>query len=412
MKFKVVLYVGADVFAKASALLVVPIVSESLGAEQYGALGVLQAALQILVILISLSGNGLIPIKFISEGSFEALKTHAGFIQLSLSILFGLLLLAPLFLIVSSFKITEYITVISIAFLTALSVQSISYLRCKGKFYLISAAVILCTFVSQFGAYLYFSSNPGQVIDRLIFLLIGVILQSAVLLSVDRELIIEVLKYKSKKVYISYFNYGKSLWLHHSSNWLRNFSDRIFVVWFFGATVGGNYTLAMTMAGASLMGFSVLSQAMQPYFYSIIKNDGHGAFLRKLYLISPFLVVTFTIYGGAGVFFWDEVFSKEFSESKDIFIIALISYCLQSLYTFFSHGLFYMKKNDFVVKTSLFSTAVYILLVFLLSDFGVYSLVYSSIIASLLQYLVTVYGNVMLTYRNKNVNLTKEKNLE
>ncbi|MBB1456679.1 lipopolysaccharide biosynthesis protein [Pseudoalteromonas sp. SG43-5] len=359
MNIRLPLYVFADVVSKASAILVVPIVSNTLGAEQYSILSVLQSLIQIFIVFFAFSGNGLIPIKFIRENESAASEVHSAFVHLGLLVLLFFLLISPLIIYIKGIDISHYLLIVFIGLFTAFSVQFLSLFRIKERFLLLATVLIATTLISQLGTYIYFSESGGDIETRLLFTLVGVMLQTVILLLCAETPFVAFLKKKRVNIYKECIGYGVSLWLHHLSYWVRAFADRLIVAFMFGASLAGNYALAVTIASAAYMGFSALSQALQSFFYKRITQMGVQAHISLVVRLSLGIFLAFLAFCVIAYYLWFFIFKNEFELARNLFVFALIPVFLQVIYTFLSHGLFYYKQNKIISKISITSAFIY-----------------------------------------------------
>ena len=393
MNLRLPLFVLADVLSKSSAILVVPIVSNTLGAEQYSVLSVLQSLIQVLIIFFAFSGNGLIPVKYVRENESSAQDAHAGFIHLGLVVLLLLLAITPIVTSLTSMKPSHYIFITFIGLFTAFSTQFLSFLRIKEKFFTLSIVLIITTLIMQLGTYIYFNLYGGNVETRLFFMLSGVAFQTCALVVFSRSSVFKFFKMRTVKLYKECVLYGASLWVHHLSYWVRAFADRLIVAVLFGAAVAGNYALSVTIASAAYMGFSALSQALQSFFYRRIKAQGCRSHIALVIQLSLYVFLSFVVFYFAADYFWFAIFSDDFEFANELFLFALVPVYLQVIYAFMSHGLFFFKKNKSVSKVSIARAGIYCLGVTIcwLLNGNAYWVLLASTLAATYQIIATTY---------------------
>lgn len=364
MKTQVLGFVVADVISKTAGLVLLPILTLQLGPEKYGELGVLLAITQLLILLLSFSGNGLVPIKYSMVGKQAALESLKTFNYMTICFT-AMLTVIVLIFYHSSSDFVSILLVVFTASLNALNIQIISYCRSELRYKGMSVAVFVATLVSQGVCYWHFFTLNGSLEIRLAYLMVGAFCHFLLLLYVVREEVNKLFRFNihciDKQRFKECFNYGRSLWLHHLSHWVRAFGDKALVALVFGALLAGHYALAVTVAFAAVMGFTVLSQALQPFFYTFIKNNGLARFIKLVLFMQPLILAVFSAYALVLNKYWPVIFSSEYELASVYFTLALVPAYLQVLYAFLSHGVFYNKKNGFISSVSFSVSTIYLI---------------------------------------------------
>jgi len=392
VRSKIAAYVAADLIAKLSAFAIIPLLTKNLAPEQFGELSLFLSVIQILIVLFGFSGNGLVAVEYALKGEVAAKTSLKALTHLSLItcvLILVIMLLSSLMVVVP----IEYYLVTTIGYCTAASLLLVSYLRSSGKLYLAAIGILIGAIVAQIGSalILYHYNIPQEEIVnvRLFLILLGLATQIVIYSLFMRQDSFGLLQACAMQEYSEVAKYGTTLYIHHFSYWLRSYGDRFLLTATFAMSVVGQYSLAVTVASASVIGFSAVSQALQPTFYKIIKTKGLYRYGFTVLKIVPVIVLALLVYGAVLNIYWVDIFGEVYGESYNIFKFALLPALMQILYQYFSHGVFYLKLNSFISRVSLASTVVY-LAFFLVSttlELGVEGIILSAVIAGAVQLL-------------------------
>lgn len=387
-------FVIADVVSKISAFLLVPILVQDLSVDEYGALGFYLSLIQILTVIIGFSGNGLISVTYVKESKRNAHYIHWVVFNMSFLVflMLSFLILLYGFVFSPSQAFSIWLCVI-IGFLSGVNLHYIALSKCSSRFHLASLSLLFYILVAQVGTFLLFLFFEGGVNERLLFL-VGGYLSSAIFFYcavTDKKR--NLFRFFSKKECGKVFQYSFSLYLHHICHWGRFYADKIIVSSLLGFTVGGQYVLASTISSASVMGFTVLSQSLQPFFYRVIKKQGVNRQLMLALAIVPFSAVAQLIFYFIMDAAWERLFDVDYEDAKKYFSILLWAAWFQILYQFFSHSLFYYKLNAMLGMGSVYAFIIYMCLVSLSFIFegGVEWMIYSSIMSALFLMLYVIF---------------------
>ncbi|MGQ6195618.1 oligosaccharide flippase family protein, partial [Serratia sp. IR-2025] len=333
-----------DILGKVIGFIILPYLTAHLGASGYGALTLYLSVIQILIIFISFSGQGLLPVKYMQEGEGSSLVFRRDNIALAF---------ASSALLVAIFYIVTLVTKISVSFsdgflvvlaslAQALNFINLSHLRISQTYkvaaigqFLLSAFNVLFTIA----LFEMIASTPGQ---RLIAIAASFFsIQLAYEFFVYRKIAVErsVLQ-PLRKRYKEIISYGVSLLPHHGSYWIKSSVDRFFIAHYMSTAVVGVYGLAFQLTSIVMLFFGVINQAFQPFIYRKLKaNDFRGVELIQ-YGYTALVIVSCIIYFLILPFAFPYLFNAEFNRAIYYFNILLPGTAFLSIYYIFTHSLF------------------------------------------------------------------------
>lgn len=360
-----------DILGKVIGFIILPYLTAHLGASGYGALTLYLSVIQILIIFISFSGQGLLPVKYMQEGEGSSLVFRRDNITLAV---------ASSVLLVAIFYIVTLVTKISVSFsdgflvvlaslAQALNFINLSHLRISQTYkvaaigqFLLSAFNVLFTIA----LFEMIAATPGQ---RLIAIAASFFsIQLAYEFFVYRKRAVKRSELEPpRKRYKEIISYGVSLLPHHGSYWIKSSVDRFFIAHYMSTAVVGVYGLAFQLTSIVMLFFGVINQAFQPFIYRKLKaNDFRGVELIQ-YGYTALVVVSCIIYFFILPFVFPYLFSAEFNNAIYYFNILLPGTAFLSIYYIFTHSLFYYRKNKLISIVTMGSMITHLIGIFVIT---------------------------------------------
>ncbi|MBH2572611.1 oligosaccharide flippase family protein [Serratia marcescens] len=360
-----------DILGKVIGFIILPYLTAHLGASGYGALTLYLSVIQILIIFISFSGQGLLPVKYMQEGEGSSLVFRRDNITLAV---------ASSVLLVAIFYIVTLVTKISVSFsdgflvvlaslAQALNFINLSHLRISQTYkvaaigqFLLSAFNVLFTIA----LFEMIAATPGQ---RLIAIAASFFsIQLAYEFFVYRKRAVKRSELEpSRKRYKEIISYGVSLLPHHGSYWIKSSVDRFFIAHYMSTAVVGVYGLAFQLTSIVMLFFGVINQAFQPFIYRKLKaNDFRGVELIQ-YGYTALVIVSCVIYFFILPFVFPYLFNAEFNSAIYYFNILLPGTAFLSIYYIFTHSLFYYRKNKLISIITMGSMITHLIGIFVIT---------------------------------------------
>ncbi|WBL72088.1 lipopolysaccharide biosynthesis protein [Serratia liquefaciens] len=360
-----------DILGKVIGFIILPYLTAHLGASGYGALTLYLSVIQMLIIFISFSGQGLLPVKYMQEGEGSSLVFRRDNITLAMA---SSVLLVAIFYIVTlvaniSVSFSDGFLVVLASLAQALNFINLSHLRISQTYkvaaigqFLLSAFNVLFTIV----LFEMIAATPGQ---RLIAI-------AASFFSI--QLAYEFFVYKKikgeritcepvRKRYKEIVSYGLSLLPHHGSYWIKSSIDRFFIAHYMSTAVVGVYGLAFQLTSIVMLFFGVINQAFQPFIYRKLKeNDFRGVELIQ-YGYTGLVIVACVIYFFIMPFVFPYLFKAEFDRAIYYFNILLPGTAFLSIYYIFTHSLFYYRKNKIISIITMGSMITHLVGIFIIT---------------------------------------------
>ncbi|VEA64238.1 Polysaccharide biosynthesis protein [Serratia plymuthica] len=360
-----------DILGKVIGFIILPYLTAHLGASGYGALTLYLSVIQMLIIFISFSGQGLLPVKYMQEGEGSSLVFRRDNITLALA---SSVLLVAIFYVVTlvaniSVSFSDGFLVVLASLAQALNFINLSHLRISQTYkvaaigqFLLSAFNVLFTIA----LFELIAATPGQ---RLIAI-------AASFFSI--QLAYEFFVYKKikgertalqpvRQRYKEIINYGVSLLPHHGSYWIKSSIDRFFIAHYMSTAVVGVYGLAFQLTSIVMLFFGVINQAFQPFIYRKLKEkDFRGVELIQ-YGYTGLVIVACMIYFFIMPFVFPYLFKAEFNQAIYYFNILLPGTAFLSIYYIFTHSLFYYRKNKMISIITMGSMVTHLIGIFIIT---------------------------------------------
>ncbi|CAI0751287.1 Polysaccharide biosynthesis protein [Serratia quinivorans] len=360
-----------DILGKVIGFIILPYLTAHLGASGYGALTLYLSVIQMLIIFISFSGQGLLPVKYMQEGEGSSLVFRRDNITLAIA---SSVLLVAIFYIVTlvaniSVSFSDGFLVVLASLAQALNFINLSHLRISQTYkvaaigqFLLSAFNVLFTIA----LFEMIAATPGQRLIAIAasFFSIQLAYEFFVYKRIKGErVVLEPVRKRYKEI----ISYGVSLLPHHGSYWIKSSIDRFFIAHYMSTAVVGVYGLAFQLTSIVMLFFGVINQAFQPFIYRKLKEkDFRGVELIQ-YGYTGLVVVACIIYFFIMPFAFPYLFKAEFNRAIYYFNILLPGTAFLSIYYIFTHSLFYYRKNKMISIITMGSMATHLVGIFIIT---------------------------------------------
>ncbi|RYM61694.1 MULTISPECIES: lipopolysaccharide biosynthesis protein [Serratia] len=360
-----------DILGKVIGFIILPYLTAHLGASGYGALTLYLSVIQMLIIFISFSGQGLLPVKYMQEGEGSSLVFRRDNITLAIA---SSVLLVAIFYIVTlvaniSVSFSDGFLVVLASLAQALNFINLSHLRISQTYkvaaigqFLLSAFNVLFTIA----LFEMIAATPGQRLIAIAasFFSIQLAYEFFVYKRIKGErVVLEPVRKRYKEI----ISYGVSLLPHHGSYWIKSSIDRFFIAHYMSTAVVGVYGLAFQLTSIVMLFFGVINQAFQPFIYRKLKEkDFRGVELIQ-YGYTGLVVVACIIYFFIMPFAFPYLFKAEFNRAIYYFNILLPGTAFLSIYYIFTHSLFYYRKNKMISIITMGSMVTHLVGIFIIT---------------------------------------------
>jgi O-antigen/teichoic acid export membrane protein len=369
-----------DICGKVIGFLLLPYMTMRMDVAEYGVLSLYLAVIQILTIVFSFCGNGLLPIKYAQDGAHAALFYRGILLRLSAAMLLLSFVVAGFVDLLSIFDMGDryvYMLVCVVAALQGINAINLSYLRSNhefgiaafGQFFASILSVGLTIAVFEF----YRAGAPERLLSTaLSFLVVQLVYQYfakefGASSSVSIAKMLTELRSKSVEV----VSYGGSLFMHHASFWIKSYLDRFVILGYLSVSQVGIYSLAMQLNSIVVLVFTVISQACQPFTYKYLAEKDWPAFrrMRHFYILAVggFSLAFFLFFK----LFYVLIFDSKYEESLGLFNVLLLGSVSHSVYFIFSQSIFFLRKNSVISGISLLSMLLHMLALAVVAGYGV-----------------------------------------
>lgn len=359
-----------DILGKLIGFLILPYLTSRMGTVEYGMLTLYLSFIQILIILISFSGQGLLPVKYIQESESAGLIFRRDNINLALviSCVIFLFILAVKPFIQYDITVGDVFWIIFAALAQAINVINLSHLRISQTYRIASIGQFSLSIMNVLFTVALFTVISGSAVNRLIAVSFSFFLVQ-LLYSI---FIYSKLKFNHAEVktslptrYKEIFFYGMSLWPHHGSYWIKSSIDRFFIAHYMSVAVVGVYGLALQLSSILMLFFTVVNQACQPFIYRFLKDHNFGMVRKIQYAYVAMVLVAALIYYIVMPFVFPMLFSSNFNNTLRYFNYLLPGTIFMCVYYIYTHALFYYKRNKLISLITASSMIIHLVGVFI-----------------------------------------------
>ncbi len=398
-----------DILGKLVGFIILPYLVSKMGAEEYGVLTLYLSFIQIFVIIISFSGQGLLPVKCIQESENSGLLFRRDNINLSCvvsAIAFCIFVTIRPYINIE-LSVADIFWIVFASLAQAINLINLSHLRISQIYRVATIGQFSLSIINVAGTVLLFHFFSGTAVNRLV-----AVSFSFFLVQIFYSLFIYSPLY-SNFTYVSPINkisrykeivqYGVSLWPHHLSYWIKSSIDRFFIAHYMSIAVVGIYGLAMQLSSIPLIFFTVVSQACQPFIYRYL-NQCNIRMVKKIQIVYVLMVLACGLFCYIVMpYIFPMFFSHKFERSITYFNYLLPGTLAMCMYYIFTHALFFYKKNKIISFITATSMIVHLVGVFLVINSSVsverFCIIYS--VSSGFAFLATAF------FCNKQINKVK-----
>nr|WP_249371354.1 oligosaccharide flippase family protein [Vibrio sp. 2-2(8)] len=396
-----IIYVFLDVLSKASALIILPLVTKSLSVESYGSYKFIME-FSIFVVMISTLGIG----SSIARYNFDKLNIKRvytlGYATSLISIPISLILLAFInYKHNISFSIGFMFTAIS--FLTMFNSYSRQFftINKKIKEFSIIKVVELVVFFLSIVAFYYFGMLN---IYSLLFSMLMMVTANTVL---SLSYASEIINFDYAGSFISVFSkirkFSIDSYISGVVKYLNLNLEKIFFAFYLTGTGFGIYALAVTIGTVvRTVGVALFLSFAPTYYENHRQGDcvGNQRIFKSLFFLAPILYFVFIILVELG---WKYIIDGEYYESKKYVSVISLIYTLEIYYGLTQYYWFQIKNTEFLLKYEVLFFTLYSLClgsIFVVNTLDLMSILY--FIASL-----TTSKIFILVFYNKDHELRK-----
>lgn len=362
-------YLIGELFAKALPFLLLPYLTRKLGASGFGELSYYQTWLALLMLVFGLSQEGAVARYFYFYGK-RNLNTlvHSGYAYTLLCSVLGLLFSAvmqsPLFAILTLTAATQ----------AMLGVQ-LSLRQCRKQalpYVLIQSASGIC--VSLFTVLFLELSNSEPVFYRFLAVFAGnsLVIASTVFLFRNAS---SRTRFSRTRFLLSLryvFAFGTPLLLHSLSNWAKGQFDRFILFHYYPADELGIYSAAFQLASVLGIALMALNKAAVPHYFQALREQRINTTHIHRWAIRALLLAPLAAFAAwllpAGLF--EQAFGSGYQGMHGYTVLFAFGFALNLPYFILVNPLFYQGSNRTIAQCSLFSTLVYLGVLFAATPFG------------------------------------------
>ncbi|WP_108063729.1 MATE family efflux transporter [Poseidonibacter lekithochrous] len=386
-----IIYVILDIITKASALIILPLVTKNLSVENYGIYKIIME-MSILVVMISTFGIG----SSISRYNFDKINMKRlyliGYITSFLSIPFSIV-----FLSVLSFKydIDIFISLIfsGIVFFTVFNSYTRIYftINKKIKEFAIIKVFELSIFFISIALLDYFNYLN---LYTLLISICGMIFTNTVL---SYHYAKEIMNFFYKKSFYLAFKKIKTFSINSYYNgiikYLNSNLEKFFFVIFLSGTQFGVYALAMTIGSIVRTSGSALFLSFAPIYYENNRQkriDKNMKIYKLLFLLAPILYILFLYIVK---FAWSYIIDNSYSNAYQYVSVLAFLYILEIYYGLAQYYYFQIKNTKFLLNFEIMFFCVYILtllLVYFLIDLNLENILYLLVFISFIKFILLI----------------------
>ena len=279
------IYLGGDIFAKVIPFLLIPYLTHTLGAENYGELS-FQLSIVFLLSTVFCFGQ---------DVSYTKTKFSYGGLLSKYIFIFGavfstfLLIISLLFFNIFSDD-ASYNSIIIAGFSVFLINKIYSYYQVNflvTKYLIIQVTTGLA---GALGTYLVFNYLVVDTLARIeIILVVNLIVVIYFISKNSKKHFAQILKYR-KKVVAYFFSTSSPILLHGLALTARNTLDRILLVGVLSLSNIGVFSLAYQIASVYFLILTSLNKALMPHFFKLLnKNNISAKHIIKASLVALFI---------------------------------------------------------------------------------------------------------------------------
>ncbi|HGF1231696.1 TPA: lipopolysaccharide biosynthesis protein [Klebsiella pneumoniae] len=357
---------AGDILGKLIGFLILPYLTSKMGVSEYGLLTLYLSFIQILIILISFSGQGLLPVKYIQENENASLIFRHDNINLAVFSSIFILLVFVFFKFFLSINIpfSDAFFIVFASLVQGVNVINLSHLRISQTYKLASIGQFSLSVLNVLFTIVLFSFLDGTAEYRLMAVTLSFLLvQLFYSYSIFSKLNVDYSKRRTSKrqSYKEIMLYGISLWPHHGSYWIKSTIDRFFIAHYMSVAVVGVYGLALQLSSILMLFFSVISQAFQPFIYRYLNEKDFLSVKRIQFIYVCFVLFCALVYYIVTPYAFPYLFSHKFNKAILYFNYLLPGTAFMCIYYIYTHVLFFYKRNKIISTITASSMLIHLI---------------------------------------------------
>ncbi len=392
------IYFSGRVLVALFPILLIPILTHNISAEDYGVIGIFFAIYQVLSIFIGVSGTGAVVRAFMDKDSpgfsFEQYLFNAILVNIILFFLaltpfyfiyslnvidlpFIVVLILPLIVVVSGLRQYKQKLWNIQSNATRFTIFEVSF----ALFSFLLAVILVLTIRPDWGARVY-----SIAFSELLFCAVSLYYlfkEDGVVLKLNKKYCIDVLKF------------GLPLMPHTIALTVIATSDKLLLSNFLGMQEVGIFTVSASISSILLVVTMALDQTLKPVLYNFFNNqtkEGKSAYVAGFY-------VYFLIISLCGVILYllapwavESFVGEEFKASEKYIGIMLIAQVGYAMYRYVVQAIFFSKKTYLVSIASISSAILGLFLqYFLIGQYGIYGAALGTVGMFLLSFVFAFY---------------------
>ena len=401
----IIVYGITNGFKSLVPILMLPILTIYLSAEDFGILSLIEVCILFLTPIVSLNINGSINVEYFKLEKKELSRYITNAFLLSI---ISFILISFLFLIfsnqIANILKTNDMLILWLPFFALLRVSTqviLGIFQISGESKKFALFSIFQTILDFGLSYLFVVSYAYGYIGRLAGVYIAFFISS---------LIAIYILYKSKLFSSPTFFYtkdilsfGAPLIPHAIGGTIIAMSDRFFISYFYDNEYVGYYTASYQVSSLMLLIGMSVNQAWVPLFFKMLKDNIETKKIVKLILIiSLFFLISMLFIMLLRDFIFDVLVDEKFFIAKEYFYWLLIGFFFQSLYFLVTNFLFYFKKTKLLASITFLGAIINIILNYIfIKYFGVIGVAYATAITWFI-FLSYVSIQSVKVYKNEN----------
>ncbi|WP_318522650.1 lipopolysaccharide biosynthesis protein [Photobacterium leiognathi] len=386
MKKDLLIYLFSEAFVKLMPFVLLPYITKMLGVDNFASLSIYRSYASILVVVLGLSAGGAIS-RYYYKYSFKNINTLI-YISNFWIIIFGVF-----FYIIAIFfgDIFLQMAVISASMQGCLTACLSRYQASKNSRKYMAVQVVN-VFISTSITIILFELYESSVLNRIYSLQFAIIIAIIIALPKTKKIRITYLRFFKISKYI--LSYGFPLTISSIALVLKGNIDRLIIENTISSQLLGSISLAMQLGALLPMVYLIVNRAITPYVFEKFKFNLGSLNYFGFKQISVLVIISLTPFFTCLVIPNDyllNIFGHGFIDIKYFLLSYLFSYSPQFLVIILTWKFLYFSFNKYILISSFLSTAIHLLLVYIIIDYSVYGVPFVIFVSTLFQVFLLVF---------------------